>query len=315
MVGKMTTYRMHDASFSIILWKTKERWMKHITSIIRYRVLSLLITTILLIGAASAAVALPRGESTEYDPEIFQRLRISSPSVHIEVVPSNASARIETRLDRCRELTISKNGDELIVELTSVRGITARNEFVKLYIENGKSITIGSGSGSVKISDIGYENLVINAGSGSTNLHNCYGPIMTTAGSGKTVISDVKGKTDGREQRKISLSKSDGDIIVSYGSGAIRLNDISGALMLSGGSGAIIGTSIQLTGNSAFNAGSGRIDLTFRNSENELAFDLTTNSGSIRVGRTRSANRVVVGSGGIQETSEGGSGRQIYKYQ
>ena len=290
--------------------------MKHKTSIIRYRVLSLLITTILLIAAASAAGALPRGESTKYDPENFQRIRISSPSVRIEVVPANASARIETRLDRRRELTISKNGDELIVELTSVRGITARNEFVKLYIENGKSITIGSGSGSVKISDIGYENLVINAGSGSTNLHNCYGPIMTTAGSGKTVISDVNGKKQmSAGSGKISVSKSDGDIIASYGSGAIRLKDISGALMLSGGSGAIIGTSIQLTGDSVFNAGSGRIDLTFRNSENELAFDLSNNSGSIRVGKTRSANRVVVGSGGIQITSEGGSGRQIYKYQ
>ena len=83
--------------------------------------------------------------------------------------------------------------------------------------------------------------------------------------------------------------------------------------MLTNGSGGITGDSITLMGDSSFSNGSGRIDLSFGNSENELAFDLETETGSIRVGDVRSRDRVSHGSGYIKITGRGGSGRQKYE--
>ena len=237
---------------------------------------------IFVLIAASFASASSRREleTTQRELGNFQSLRINSKSVSIETFRSAGSARLEATLDSRRKLTVSERGNDVIIEVSQVRRVSLRGgrENIVLYIPNGKDVVLQAGSGSIKVEGLMFSELEVDVGSGSVDIDQCSGP--TT---------------------------------IDVGSGSIRLNDVEGSFDVSTGSGSTKGEGIKLTNDSSFRAGSGSIELSILNTEDELAFDLDAGSGSIRVNDIRGADRVVVGSGNIEVTGRTGSGSQRYE--
>ena len=153
-------------------------------------------------------------------------------------------------------------------------------EVVKLFMPSGVAADFRAGSGSVEVTGLRFDELSIEVGSGSATVRN-----------------------------------SDGPMTIDVGSGSVRLDDVAGQFDLNSGSGSIKGEKVLLRGDSSFDAGSGRIEMSFLNNEDELSFDLDAGSGSIRVGDIRGGDRVIIGSGAIEVTGNTGSGSQEYRFQ
>jgi DUF4097 and DUF4098 domain-containing protein YvlB len=265
---------------------------------------------------AETAMAGGRSESASQEFGNFTSVQISTPNVRVEVVKAQNGARLEAKFDNRRDLTISEQGGEIVIELSRFRGLSTTSEYLKLFVPGGKRLSVDSGSGAIEIEGLDFVALVASNGSGSVNVSNCNGEMVINSGSGKIEVANSDGeKTIRNGSGAITVRSSDGDVAASNGSATILLDNVAGALNISNGSGRITGESITLSGNSRFGNGSGRININFTNTEDELSFDLETETGSLRVGDVRRTEQMVYGTGATRITGRGGSGAQVYKFR
>jgi hypothetical protein len=68
----------------------------------------------------------------------------------------------------------------------------------------------------------------------------------------------------------------------------------------------------MLTGDSSFEASTGRIEVDLANDIGELEFDLTSTTGSLEVGRERSQRRLFLGSTGTTVSGRTSTGSQRF---
>lgn len=237
---------------------------------------------IMMVAAVAGAFSRGELESTEHDLSDFDSVRLTTPSVKIEVVETSGRSRIEATLDSRRDIDITERGGDLVIEVSRILGITriGRREVVKLFMQSGATADFRAGSGSVEVTGLRFDELSIAVGSGSINVREC-----------------------------------EGSMTIDVGSGSVRLDDVAGEFELSSGSGSLKGEKVLLQGDSSFDAGSGKIEMSFLNTEDELSFDLDAGSGSIRVGDIRGGDRVIIGSGAIEVSGNTGSGSQEYRFQ
>jgi len=239
---------------------------------------------VLIVAAAAIAIGVAGRagtlETTARELGEFESLRVSAGSIPIEIAGAQGTPRLEASLDTRRELIVTEDGGALAVEVSENVGIfrLPRQEIIRLLVPEGTRTEIDSGSGSVEVDGVDFSQLVVDTGSGS-----------------------------------VAIARSSAVVKIDVGSGSVDLTDVAGELTISSGSGSLSGDGVRLTGDSSFDTGSGSIDMVFLNSEDELAFDLDSGSGSIRVGGVKGADRVRLGSGEITVRGSSGSGSQEYR--
>jgi DUF4097 and DUF4098 domain-containing protein YvlB len=174
---------------------------------------------------------------------------------------------------------------------------------------------INSGSGTLKISDIG-EDLRADAGSGNIDIDHVNGNVHAKSGSGTIRATAIAGAFDaGTGSGNMTLEQTaPGSVHVDTGSGSLDLRGIQGSLEARAGSGTIHAEG-DPTGAWTVHSGSGGIKLRFPST---AAFDLSahTSSGSINVnhpltvqgsiGRKEIHGKVLAG--GVPVEVETGSG-------
>jgi DUF4097 and DUF4098 domain-containing protein YvlB len=178
-----------------------------------------------------------------------------------------------------------------------------------------KRIEIESGSGNLKISDIG-DTVRAETGSGEIAIDRVKGNVRTKAGSGSIRATDIGGAFEGHTgSGHISLKQTaSGSVRADTGSGGMELRGVRGSLEAQAGSGAIVAEG-NPTGSWTVHSGSGSIRL---NLASDASFDLDahTNSGNISVRQPvtvqgsmgRKELRGKVHGGGVPVEVETGSG-------
>ena len=182
---------------------------------------------------------------------------------------------------------------------TFARGVVSQTELVSVERDLGSIENLRLISGSMKIE--------VSQTRGRARLEamlDSRRELKVTGSDGAVMAESSSGSQDYRDVK--------GEIVANAESGSIRLDDVTGVLSISAGSGDVTGISVALTGDSSFTTSSGSIDMTFENSEGELSFDLDAGSGEIRVGDTHGADRVIIGTGGIEVRGRSESGDQDY---
>jgi len=176
-------------------------------------------------------------------------------------------------------------------------------------------IEIESGSGSVKISNIG-DTVRAETGSGEITIDRVKGNVRTKAGSGSIHATDVAGGFEGHTgSGHITLQQTaSGSVRADTGSGGMELRGVHGSLEAEAGSGTITAEG-DPTGAWNVHTGSGNVHLRLAS---EAAFDLDahTSSGSISVNQPitvqgsmgRRELRGKVHGGGVPVAVETGSG-------
>ena len=176
-------------------------------------------------------------------------------------------------------------------------------------------IEIESGSGSVKISNIG-DTVRAETGSGEITIDRVKGNVRTKAGSGSIHATDVAGGFEGHTgSGHITLEQTaSGSVRADTGSGGMELRGVRGSLEAEAGSGTITAEG-NPTGAWNVHTGSGNVHLRLAS---DAAFDLDahTSSGSISVNQPitvqgsmgRRELRGKVHGGGIPVAVDTGSG-------
>jgi DUF4097 and DUF4098 domain-containing protein YvlB len=176
-------------------------------------------------------------------------------------------------------------------------------------------IEIESGSGSLKISDIG-DTVRAETGSGGIDVDRVKGNVRTKAGSGSIRATDIAGGFEGHTgSGHITLEQTaSGSVRADTGSGGMELRGVHGSLEAEAGSGTITAEG-NPTGSWTVHSGSGNIHLRLAS---DVAFDLDahTSSGSISVSQPvtvqgsmgRKQLRGKVHGGGVPVEVETGSG-------
>jgi DUF4097 and DUF4098 domain-containing protein YvlB len=176
-------------------------------------------------------------------------------------------------------------------------------------------IEIESGSGSLKISDIG-DTVRAETGSGGIDVDRVKGNVRTKAGSGSIRATDIAGGFEGHTgSGHITLEQTaSGSVRADTGSGGMELRGVHGSLEAEAGSGTITAEG-NPTGSWTVHSGSGNIHLRLAS---DAAFDLDahTSSGSISVSQPvtvqgsmgRKQLRGKVHGGGVPVEVETGSG-------
>jgi DUF4097 and DUF4098 domain-containing protein YvlB len=178
-----------------------------------------------------------------------------------------------------------------------------------------KRLEIESGSGTLKISDIG-DAVRAETGSGGIEIDRVKGNVRAKAGSGTIRATDIAGAFEGDTgSGHITLEQTaSGSVRADTGSGGMDLRGVHGSLDAQAGSGAITAEG-NPTGSWSAHTGSGNIHLSLGS---DAAFDLDahTSSGSITVSQPvtvqgsigRKELRGKVRGGGVPVEVETGSG-------
>ncbi len=215
----------------------------------------------------------------------------------------------ETLLD-----IVTSSGDQVVEGIESGRVVlkASSGDITVSTIRADLSITVSSGR--IEMQEI-TGGITVRSSSGEISLRDGTGNVSAEASSGKISLSEVKGDITARsssgDQRYENVT---GSIAARSSSGKITTREQSGSLDLKATSGDLKGESVRLTGDSSFETSSGKIEFDFANPIEELSFDLSASSGSLRAGESRGGNRLVLqGGGGTRIVGKSSSGDQTYR--
>ena len=223
--------------------------------------------------------------------------------------------------------------NEIVLEVpteTLLNIVTSSGDQVVAGIESGR-VDLKASSGDITVSSIRADlsasvssgriemqeitgGINVRSSSGDISLRDGTGNVSAEASSGKISLSDVTGditaRTSSGDQRYENVT---GGIAARSSSGKITTREQTGSLDLKATSGDLKGEGVRLTGDSSFETSSGKIDFDFTNPIEELSFDLSASSGSLRAGESRGGNRLVLQGGGIRIVGKSSSGDQTYR--
>jgi DUF4097 and DUF4098 domain-containing protein YvlB len=179
-------------------------------------------------------------------------------------------------------------------------------------------IEINTGSGSLKISDIG-SGVRAHSGSGSIVIDGAKGSVFVRGDSGSIRASNVAGGFDGEtgSGRLALVQTGPGSVRAETGSGSLELRNVHGSLQAQAGSGNIQADG-EATGEWVVHTGSGSVQLRL---PQDASFDLNahTGSGSINLNHPETVQgsigrkevRGKVGGGGVPVEVQTGSGNIV----
>jgi DUF4097 and DUF4098 domain-containing protein YvlB len=140
---------------------------------------------------------------------------------------------------------------------------------------------------------------------GDLNLTSTTGAIHLSDADGAVVLASSTG-------RQI-IENVDGSIDAESSTGGILLRGCEARLDLRTTTGSQTGSEILLTGDAQLESTTGRIALQLENPLSALTFRLASNTGTLRVGAVRTAERLEVGDGGIVVSAQTTTGDIVFE--
>lgn len=235
-------------------------------------------------------------------------------------VPANTNIRVDNSSGSVNVENISKYDVKIKASSGSVKarsigsGITAIASSGSIYLEDIEGdAQATSSSGSQKIKDI-KGTLNAKASSGSIKAENINGEADITTSSGSQSITSVGNNLNSiSSSGSLNINNVTGDLKATCSSGRINIDKITGTVNLTSTSGSIQGANIKLTGNSNFKSSSGSISMELLNDADELSFDLSASSGSLKAKGSSGHKKLVVYRGPIKINGVTSSGSQSYR--
>ena len=173
-------------------------------------------------------------------------------------------------------------------------------------------IAISTSTGDVEIDDAKIDGAV-DTTTGGISIDSVIGDLTVSATTGRVELSEIEGDVSVRTSTgSQNLRDIVGDLTIRATTGGVRLDDIEGRLTIRTSTGNITGEDVLLTGDSTFKASTGRIEIDLENRVENLEFDLTSTTGSLRAGDDRSQRRLFLGGTGIRVEGETSTGNQRY---
>ncbi|MFW6312484.1 MAG: DUF4097 family beta strand repeat-containing protein [Spirochaetota bacterium] len=160
--------------------------------------------------------------------------------------------------------------------------------------EIGGSLFAQSTTGGIVILRSSGE-LEVGSTTGSLEIDGFEGTVTASSTTGRQYHKDIVGQIDARST-----------------TGRVELRDVAARLRVRTSTGSQTGHGVLLSDDSSFEATTGSIDMDLENELDELEFDLTSTTGSLRVGDERSQRRLFFGGSGIAVNARTSTGSQRF---
>jgi DUF4097 and DUF4098 domain-containing protein YvlB len=232
-------------------------------------------------------------------------------SVKLDVKTVSGSIKVEG-LGREEMVLSAVSGSISATNIPCQLNVSTVSGSIEASVIDG-NLTASAVSGSVTVDDVkGVADL--KTVSGSIHAKSVLKSVTAVAVSGSVnvdgALSDVRCKS---VSNSINIFNVKGNVSASNTSGSISMTSVVGEVQASSTSGSIRGSSVMLTGNSAFNNTSGSIDIDLQNEAGTLSFDLRSASGSLEAMGMSGSKRMTTGTGPVKITGATVSGSQKYR--
>ncbi|EAZ83158.1 DUF4097 family beta strand repeat-containing protein [Algoriphagus machipongonensis] len=236
-----------------------------------------------------------------------------------EMTTVQMDALLESSKKGRYEIKYREEQGKLIIELDQKKLFGSGRDKGRIYLNGPEEmeldIAIGSGKGTV--SNVLADDFRISAGSGNLVAQNIEAnSIQLKASSGKIEANYLIGElTVSVNSGNVSLGKVQGNVTMDGSSGNLQVNDVEGLLeatlnsgninligveqlgFLKVSSGKIKAVNSGLSGSSEFHANSGSINIQTFSDLSEFNYDLTANSGNLKVGNSSSGGKLKIDNG------------------
>lgn len=199
------------------------------------------------------------------------------------LVPSSIDIGIETTTGEARVAGVSRA--ELRVR-TTTGSITLD--------ETTGTLSARSTTGAIEVLRSSGE-LEIDSTTGSLAIDEFEGTITASSTTGRHDYEEIVGQIDAKST-----------------TGRIEFRDVRARLRVRTSTGNQTGHGVLLTESSSFEATTGSIDVDLENELDDLEFDLTSTTGSLRVGDERSQRRLFFGGSGVEVNGSTSTGSQRF---
>ncbi|MCS4434430.1 DUF4097 domain-containing protein [Aquiflexum gelatinilyticum] len=229
------------------------------------------------------------------------------------LLKSNSNKRYEIVFDVV-------DGTKLKIEVKSGSGISGNlraEGYIRLTGPKAMVLDLETGSGKVSAKDVVSTETKLLVGSGEIYAKNISSTLVTiNSSSGNAYGEDIAGKVEALvSSGNLELLRIDGDVEAEGSSGQIKLSEINGIanVAISSGkiqlskvkalgkatlsSGQLFATSTGLSAETSLKASSGNIYIQTMSDLNSFNFNISSGSGSVRVGDSQSSGNLVINNG------------------
>lgn len=169
-------------------------------------------------------------------------------------------------------------------------------------------------SGNIKVTDVNAD-CFFKATSGDVYGKQITGSIEMTSTSGNQTFAVVNGNISSvATSGDIQFRGVEGTVSAQATSGNISFEDFKGEVNATTTSGNINGVNVNLIGESRFKATSGNLSMLLSNKEENVGFDLSATSGSIRLDDKRVGNKLIVNQGNVAVKGTTTSGNITFRF-
>ncbi len=173
-------------------------------------------------------------------------------------------------------------------------------------------VSIRTSTGTVDAAGISGE-LSVSTSTGNVSVRETDGTLDVRTSTGRIRIEDSRGTVTSRSSTgQQSLVGVDGSIDATSSTGRIALDHVSGVMRVRTSTGSQTGTAVVLTGDSSFEASTGRVTIELAQPLSAFAFDLRSTTGTLEVAGERSQQRLFLAGTGIRITGTTSTGSQRY---
>ena len=284
---------------------------------ISWRTVAFLTVPVILVAATSATAMGSRGgellASEEYRG--VQEIVVESDSFEVNVVGTQTdSTSISVVGSRSVHASIRRRGHRVVVEANERRALFSRSrvggsidiqtfEGITLEIEVGSGdidarglqggvVDLATGSGDIVARSIFGESS-FRTGSGELRMERVGGEVDAATGSGQITLLDSEGRLSlSSSSGNVTVRAVSGDVNASSTSGIVLVTDAEGTFTLASTSGGVFCKGLRLRSSSRFSTISGDIELQLAQEPELFSYRLSSVSGEIAVGNTRSRGRL-----------------------
>ena len=173
-------------------------------------------------------------------------------------------------------------------------------------------VSIRTSTGTVDVSGTVGE-LSVSTSTGNVSIREADGTLNVRTSTGRIRIEDSHGTITSRSSTgQQSLVGIDGSIDATSSTGRLAFDHVRGVMRVKTSTGSQTGTAVVLTGDSSFEASTGRIAIELAQPLSAFAFDLRSTTGTLEVAGERSQQRLFLAGTGIRVSGTTSTGSQRF---